>query len=161
MERTTFGLLFYIRRDKTNKKGEAPVFMRLTINGERADASIKTLHRAARLELGKRKSQRKKPRRKGFEPVPGRYFRQHSADSKGPRTRQERGLRPNHSEPLSGEGAVGPSYVNGGFPRPQRKMQGAVGYQPRPGNGDPLRNHATADRGVSAKELSKRGLLSG
>jgi len=33
--------LFYIRRDKTNKKGEAPVFMRLTINGERADASIK------------------------------------------------------------------------------------------------------------------------
>ena len=41
MERRTFGLLFYIRRDKTNKKGEAPVFMRLTINGERADASIK------------------------------------------------------------------------------------------------------------------------
>lgn len=41
MERTTFGLLFYIRRDKTNKKGEAPVFMRLTINGERADPSIK------------------------------------------------------------------------------------------------------------------------
>ncbi|HIV33123.1 MAG TPA: site-specific integrase [Candidatus Alistipes excrementigallinarum] len=41
MERTTFGLLFYIRRDKTNKRGEAPVFMHLTINGERADASIK------------------------------------------------------------------------------------------------------------------------
>ncbi|WP_446697994.1 Arm DNA-binding domain-containing protein [Alistipes sp. An116] len=41
MERTTFSLLFYIRRDKTNKKGEAPVFMRLIINGERADASIK------------------------------------------------------------------------------------------------------------------------
>lgn len=33
--------MFYIRRDKTNKKGEVPVFMRLTINGERADASIK------------------------------------------------------------------------------------------------------------------------
>lgn len=33
--------MFYIRRDKINKKGEAPVFMRLTINGERADASIK------------------------------------------------------------------------------------------------------------------------
>lgn len=41
MERTTFSLLFYIRRDKLNKRGEAPVFMRLTINGERADASIK------------------------------------------------------------------------------------------------------------------------
>lgn len=33
--------MFYIRRDKTNKKGEAPVFMHLTINGERADALIK------------------------------------------------------------------------------------------------------------------------
>lgn len=41
MERTTFSLLFYIRRDKLNKRGEVPVFMRLTINGERADASIK------------------------------------------------------------------------------------------------------------------------
>ena len=41
MERTTSSLLFYIRRDKLNKRGEAPVFMRLTINGERADASIK------------------------------------------------------------------------------------------------------------------------
>ena len=41
MERTTFSLLFYIRRDKLNKKGTVPVFMRLTINGERADASIK------------------------------------------------------------------------------------------------------------------------
>ena len=41
MERTTFGLLLYIRRDKTNKRGEAPVFMRLTINGERAGDSIK------------------------------------------------------------------------------------------------------------------------
>lgn len=43
MERTTFSLLFYIRRDKLNKRGEAPVFMRLTINGERADASINGL----------------------------------------------------------------------------------------------------------------------
>ena len=41
MERTTFSLLFYIRRDKLNKRGEAPVFLRLSINGERADASIK------------------------------------------------------------------------------------------------------------------------
>ena len=41
MERTTFSLLFYIRRDKINKSGEAPIFMRITINGERADASVK------------------------------------------------------------------------------------------------------------------------
>lgn len=39
MERTTFNLLFYIRRTKLNKAGEAPVFMRITVNGERADAS--------------------------------------------------------------------------------------------------------------------------
>ena len=41
MERTTFSLLFYIRRNKLNKNGEAPVFMRLTVNGQRADASVK------------------------------------------------------------------------------------------------------------------------
>lgn len=41
MERTTFGLLFYIRRTKLNKAGEAPIFMRITVNGQRADASVK------------------------------------------------------------------------------------------------------------------------
>jgi len=41
MERTTFSLLFYIRRTRLNKEGEAPVFMRLTIDGTRAEASVK------------------------------------------------------------------------------------------------------------------------
>lgn len=41
MERTTFSLLFYIRRTKLNKAGEAPIFMRVTVNGLRADASVK------------------------------------------------------------------------------------------------------------------------
>lgn len=41
MERTTFNLLFYIRRTKLNKKGQAPLFMRITVNGERADASLR------------------------------------------------------------------------------------------------------------------------
>lgn len=41
MERTTFNLLFYIRRTRLNKDGDAPVFMRLTIDGTRADASVK------------------------------------------------------------------------------------------------------------------------
>lgn len=41
MERTTFSLLFYIRRTKLNKAGEAPIFMRITVNGQRADASVK------------------------------------------------------------------------------------------------------------------------
>lgn len=41
MERTTFGLLFYIRRTKLNKAGEAPISIRMTVNGQRADASVK------------------------------------------------------------------------------------------------------------------------
>lgn len=41
MERITFGLLFYIRRTKLNKSGEASIFCCITVNGERADASIK------------------------------------------------------------------------------------------------------------------------
>lgn len=41
MERTTFSLLFYIRRTKLNREGEAPIFMRVTVNGQRADASVK------------------------------------------------------------------------------------------------------------------------
>lgn len=41
MERATFSLLFYIRRTKLNRHGEAPILMRITVNGVRADASIK------------------------------------------------------------------------------------------------------------------------
>lgn len=41
MERTSFSLLFYIRRTKLNKAGEAPIFMRITVNGQRADASAR------------------------------------------------------------------------------------------------------------------------
>ena len=40
MERTTFCLLFYIRRTKLNRNGEAPIMMRITVNGVRVDASI-------------------------------------------------------------------------------------------------------------------------
>ena len=39
MERTTFCLLFYIRRTKLNRNGEAPIMMRITVNGVRVDAS--------------------------------------------------------------------------------------------------------------------------
>lgn len=41
MERVTFSLLFYIRRTKLNKSGEAPIMMRITVNGIRADVSVK------------------------------------------------------------------------------------------------------------------------
>ena len=33
MERTTFCLLFYIRRTKLNRNGEAPIMMRIAVNG--------------------------------------------------------------------------------------------------------------------------------
>lgn len=41
MERTTFCLLFYIRRTKLNRNGEAPIMMRITVNGVWVDASVK------------------------------------------------------------------------------------------------------------------------
>ncbi|WP_417016473.1 Arm DNA-binding domain-containing protein [Alistipes sp.] len=59
MKGTTCGLLFYIRRDKINKRGEASVFMRLTINGERADASIKHFIEPHAWNSGKGKVYRK------------------------------------------------------------------------------------------------------
>ena len=41
MERSTFSVLFFIRRTRLNKNGEAPVEMRITINGTRIDSSLK------------------------------------------------------------------------------------------------------------------------
>lgn len=41
MERSTFAVLFYIRRTKLNRKGEAPVMIRITMNGMRAEGTIK------------------------------------------------------------------------------------------------------------------------
>lgn len=40
MERKTFSVMFFIRRTKLRKNQEAPVFLRITVNGERADISI-------------------------------------------------------------------------------------------------------------------------
>ena len=41
MNRTTFSILFYLKRTKLNKKGEAPIYMRITIDGQRSETSIK------------------------------------------------------------------------------------------------------------------------
>jgi len=40
MERKTFSIMFFIKRTKLHKNQEAPVFLRITVNGERADISI-------------------------------------------------------------------------------------------------------------------------
>ncbi len=41
MNRTTFSILFYLKRSKLNKNGEAPIYMRITIDGERSETSTK------------------------------------------------------------------------------------------------------------------------
>lgn len=40
-ERETFSLLFFIRKNKTNKDGKAPVYLRVTANGKRIEIAIK------------------------------------------------------------------------------------------------------------------------
>jgi len=37
----SLGVLLHIRKDKLNKKGEAPIFLRVTVNGKRAEISTK------------------------------------------------------------------------------------------------------------------------
>jgi hypothetical protein len=41
MKRATFAILFFIRRTSKLKNGESPLFVRITINGKRADISLK------------------------------------------------------------------------------------------------------------------------
>jgi site-specific recombinase XerD len=41
MQRTTFSILFYIKKSKLLKDGTAPIYMRITINRERSEISIK------------------------------------------------------------------------------------------------------------------------
>jgi len=40
MERKTFSVMFFFRRTNLRKNQEAPVFLRITVNGVRADISI-------------------------------------------------------------------------------------------------------------------------
>lgn len=41
MERKTYSILFLIKKNKLNKRGEAPIFMRITVDGSRSETSIK------------------------------------------------------------------------------------------------------------------------
>ncbi|MFN2336936.1 MAG: Arm DNA-binding domain-containing protein, partial [Bacteroidales bacterium] len=40
MERRTFSIMFFIRRTKLRKNLEAPILLRITVNGERTDVSV-------------------------------------------------------------------------------------------------------------------------
>lgn len=41
MERSTFAVLFYIKRSKLLKDGQAPVYLRITVDGQSAEISLK------------------------------------------------------------------------------------------------------------------------
>lgn len=41
MNRTTFSILFYLKRTKLKKRRGAPIYMRITIDGQRSETSIK------------------------------------------------------------------------------------------------------------------------
>jgi len=41
MKRNTFSILFFVRKTTSLKNGESPLFVRITINGKRADISLK------------------------------------------------------------------------------------------------------------------------
>lgn len=45
---STFNLLFVIRRHRLLKNGEAPIYLRITVNGEVADITVK---RSVRVEM--------------------------------------------------------------------------------------------------------------
>jgi hypothetical protein len=38
---TTFGVLFYLKTQKTSAQGKAPICARITVNGKRTEISIK------------------------------------------------------------------------------------------------------------------------
>jgi hypothetical protein len=40
MERQTFTIMFFIKRTKLHKNNEAPIIMRITVNGERSEMTI-------------------------------------------------------------------------------------------------------------------------
>lgn len=37
----TFGLLFYVKRSKIDDSGKAPIYLRITVDGQRTELSIK------------------------------------------------------------------------------------------------------------------------
>lgn len=41
MKRTTFSILYFIKRGKTLRNGEAPIYLRITVNGKSTELSIK------------------------------------------------------------------------------------------------------------------------
>ena len=41
MKRSTFNILFFIKKTKLLKDGSAPIYLRITVNGKRSEIAIK------------------------------------------------------------------------------------------------------------------------
>ena len=61
MKRDSFNVLFFIKKAKLLKNGEASVCMRITVNGARVENKHPQEHRAILVESGEGVRQREKP----------------------------------------------------------------------------------------------------
>ena len=50
---TTFGVLFYLKTQKTSMQGKAPICARVTVNGKRTEISVKRSVNANEWDDGK------------------------------------------------------------------------------------------------------------
>ena len=71
MQRTYFSILFFIRRTRLLKNGEAPIGLRITVNGQRAEMQIKRSVAEERWKRIQRMCDGKRPESLGTEPVSG------------------------------------------------------------------------------------------
>ena len=78
MARKTFNVLFFIKKARLLKNGEAPVCMRITVNGCMVDVLVKMKLSCKSMESGKRKLQRKRSYVGGTEPLLGNHTLSHS-----------------------------------------------------------------------------------
>lgn len=61
MKRDSFNVLFFIKKAKLLKNGEASVCMRITVNGARVEKQYPQEHRTSLVESGEGVRQRQEP----------------------------------------------------------------------------------------------------
>jgi hypothetical protein len=81
MERNYFSILFFIRRTRLLKNGEAPIGLRITVNGQRAELQIQAECPARALECPKRMCHRQRQKDVGAESVSGIRPNENLSDS--------------------------------------------------------------------------------
>ena len=78
MARKTFNVLFFIKKARLLKNGEAPVCMRITVNGCMVDVLVKRSCPVNLWNQAKRKLQRKRSYVGGTEPLLGNHTLSHT-----------------------------------------------------------------------------------